>query len=126
MTEQTPERRRFSRIPFEALAQLRSQHGIIYNDCVVHDVSLKGLLISRPPDWQGQQGEPYLIDLHLENTDVIIKMSASVAHIAKDSIGFDCLEIDLDSITHLKRLIELNLGDEALLHRELHALIEQH
>ncbi len=36
---------------------------------------------------------------------------------------FRCEHIDIDSITHLKRLIELNLGDEALLHRELAHLI---
>jgi len=30
--------------------------------------------------------------------------------------------IDLDSISHLRRLVELNLGDEALLERELAAL----
>ena len=40
------------------------------------------------------------------------------------SIGFHCQLIDLDSITHLKRLVELNLADEGLLHRELSALLD--
>ena len=31
--------------------------------------------------------------------------------------------IDLDSITHLRRLVELNSGDAAMLERELHTLI---
>jgi len=30
-----------------------------------------------------------------------------------------CLSIDLDSITHLRRLLELNLGDPQLVEREL-------
>ncbi|MCG8610315.1 MAG: hypothetical protein MI864_07240, partial [Pseudomonadales bacterium] len=34
--------------------------------------------------------------------------------------------IDLDSITHLKRLIELNVGDPSLIERELSALIDAH
>jgi len=34
-------------------------------------------------------------------------------------LGLSCREIDLDSITHLRRLVALNLGDEALLDREL-------
>jgi len=50
-------------------------------------------------------------------------MTASVAHIDPTRIGFICEHIDLDSITHLKRLVELNLGDEELLHRELSSLI---
>ena len=39
-------------------------------------------------------------------------------------IGFVCRHIDVDSISHLRRLVELNLGDEALLERELAALGE--
>jgi hypothetical protein len=34
-----------------------------------------------------------------------------------------CESIDLDSITHLRRLVELNAGDPALLERELTALV---
>jgi hypothetical protein len=35
-----------------------------------------------------------------------------------------CKEIDLDSISHLRRLIELNLGDQEELERELGALLK--
>ena len=35
------------------------------------------------------------------------------------SESFGQASIDLDSITHLRRLVELNLGDEKLLEREL-------
>jgi hypothetical protein len=31
--------------------------------------------------------------------------------------------MEIDSITHLRRLVELNLGDEALLERELEQLL---
>ena len=51
-------------------------------------------------------------------------MLASVAHIDDKTIGFTCENIDLESISHLKRLVELNLGDKALLHRELASLIQ--
>jgi hypothetical protein len=52
-------------------------------------------------------------------------MQASVANITDQLVGFECQAIDLDSITHLKRLVELNLGDEGLLHRELITLLNQ-
>ena len=32
----------------------------------------------------------------------------------------------IDSATHLKRMIELNVGDEELLHRELEQLLSEH
>jgi hypothetical protein len=34
-------------------------------------------------------------------------------------LSLSCTEIDLDSITHLRRLLELNLGDPDLIEREL-------
>jgi hypothetical protein len=42
-----------------------------------------------------------------------------------DLLGFVCRHIDLESISHLRRLVELNLGDESLLERELAALGEE-
>ena len=39
-------------------------------------------------------------------------------------IGLQCESIDLDSITHLRRLVELNAGDPALLDRELSSLLK--
>ncbi|MNJ68362.1 hypothetical protein D3C77_646020 [compost metagenome] len=37
-------------------------------------------------------------------------------------LGFSCLNIDVESASHLRRLVEFNLGDERLLERELAAL----
>lgn len=80
-------------------------------------------MIAKPENWAGNMQDQYQIDLLLENVQLVIKMDVIVAHIDDKSIGFTCKLIDLDSISHLKRLVELNLGDEELLHRELHALI---
>ncbi|HEC75123.1 MAG TPA: PilZ domain-containing protein [Methylophaga aminisulfidivorans] len=125
MTEQKiDDRRRFSRIPFDAVAHINADNGDLFLNCQIIDISLKGVLVHKPGQWQGETGDKCRLDLLLDNAQVVIEMEAAVAHIDDDQIGFDCLEIDLDSITHLKRLIELNLADEGLLHRELSSLIE--
>jgi hypothetical protein len=49
-------------------------------------------------------------------------MDVTVAHCESEHVGFHCDHIDIDSITHLRRLVELNLGDPELLERELSAL----
>ena len=49
-------------------------------------------------------------------------MRGAVAHRAADTAGIRCDEMDLDSVSEL-RLVELNLGDERMLHRELVALV---
>ena len=121
---QFDDRRKFSRIPFPATAHLKAYRGDLHLNCDVIDISLKGILIKMPTDWQGDMHEKYKVDLLLENAELVINMYATVAHIDEESIGFLCEHIDLDSISHLKRLIELNLGDEELLHRELSALIK--
>jgi hypothetical protein len=118
------ERRNFSRIPFHAQAHVHADKGELHLNCEVLDVSLNGILIVKPDGWRGQLTDNYKIDLVLESAQLVIKMSAAVAHIDGGSIGFICKNIDLDSISHLKRLVELNLGDEDLLHRELASLIQ--
>jgi len=48
-----------------------------------------------------------------------IRMEVIVKHINNNTAGF-CFEyIDLDSISHLRRLVELNVGDTTILNREL-------
>ncbi len=122
-TESPTERRQFSRIPFHIEANIQSESGEVYLNCEVIDVSLNGLLISKPNNWIGKESEHHKVTLLLENDLTVINMDTAVAHIDESSIGFICEHIDLASISHLKRLVALNLGDEDILQRELSALI---
>jgi len=83
------------------------------------DVSLKGALIELPDNWKAEIGEKGHLHIQLGEQDISIEMEVSVAHLEGEHIGFHCDFIDIDSITHLRRLVELNLGDTALLEREL-------
>jgi hypothetical protein len=71
--------------------------------------------------WRGRIGEPCHIKLHLAE-GVIIAMWGKVAHLEGRFTGMRCETIDLESITHLRRLVELNSGDPSMLERELHSL----
>ncbi len=53
-------------------------------------------------------------------------MEARLVHITPTEAGCKCINIDLDSITILKRLVELNVADDTYLERELSALIHQY
>lgn len=115
------EQRHFSRISFDAEARLtRAEEKW---PCQLIDLSLKGALIVRPMNLNAQAGDQFLLELALDSENkVVIRMQVSVSHVENDHIGFHCEHIDLDSITHLRRLVELNLGDAELLNRELSAL----
>jgi len=86
------------------------------------DLSLKGALLHCPATWQATIGQDVSLDVQISE-GIHIRMQGVVAHIEADHVGVTCQHIDLDSAAHLRRLVELNLGDEAQLHRELQALI---
>jgi hypothetical protein len=52
-------------------------------------------------------------------------MWTKVMHVEGRHVGLRCESIDLDSITHLRRLVELNSGDPGLLDRELGSLMRE-
>ncbi len=122
MTEHASDRRRFRRIAFDAKTKLR-QNGGEWSVQLV-DLSLKGLLVQKPTHWHGIGTELFQVDIHLDaNTDV--QMQVRLAHDQTGQLGFKCEYISLESISHLRRLIELNLGDQAELERQLGALLER-
>lgn len=113
------ERRRFHRFSFEGTVRLYS--GTAMWETKLVDISLKGVLIERPLNWNGKVGGTYRMDLRINNS-VIISMGVTTAHIMPHRLGFKWEKIDLDSFAQLKRLVELNLGDPEILNRELSSL----
>lgn len=121
MIDSSPERREFKRVAFEARTELtQDDHSWPVR---LLDLSLKGLLIERPSPWLGDAQRPFRVDIHL-SPDVSVQMQAvRLTHDDHDHLGFACEQIDIASISHLRRLLEWNLADPAELERELAALI---
>ncbi len=115
----TEEHRSFTRIPFDAEARLYSA-GAAW-DTELIDISLSGVLCSRPVSWEARPGKGYRLDLRLPG-GIRISMNATATNSSPQRIGFRWSKIDFDSFVHLKRLIELNLGDPEQLGRELSSL----
>lgn len=115
-------RRRFQRIAFDAATELLQ--GSHRWDVKLLDLSLKGLLVRCPAGWDGDPGHPFLANITLAS-DIQVQVEVDLARTLDGQLGFVCRHIDLDSISHLRRLVELNLGDQSLLERELAALGEE-
>ncbi len=115
------ERRQYSRIAFAAPAQLIV--GGCRFDLLVIDLSLKGALVRLPEGIALAVGADCILRLELDETGERICMENTVAHVEARQAGLVCRVIDIDSVTHLRRLVELNLGDPELLQRELSALL---
>ncbi|MBV8037215.1 MAG: PilZ domain-containing protein [Pelomonas sp.] len=118
------ERRQFARVAFASGAELITTQEHL--GCQVLDISLKGALLQLPEGTTPQIGMPCLVKLPLASgapDAPVIAMAGELAHVEGSLAGVLCRSIDLESITHLRRLIEVNLGDPAASERELKALI---
>jgi hypothetical protein len=115
-------RRKFSRIPFQTEASLFLPDGEVVVE--VLDLSLKGALIHPNADMFVTVGTNCTLKIRLDHSGATIRMEATVVHHMANYYGLACREIDLDSVTHLRRLVELNLGDEAMAEREFSLLSE--
>lgn len=108
-------RRQFQRIEFEAPVIMQQNGKMLSTDVI--DISLKGLLL---------KGEDFPFDLsktvHIImplSDDVSIEMHALCSYSRDGASGFRWQQLDLESLTHLRRLLELNSEDATLLEREL-------
>jgi hypothetical protein len=111
--------RAYTRIAFEAPAVLTQDN--LHWDTRLIDVSIKGALIEKPADWAGRIGDACEITAFIAS-DTTIEMLVEVAHMTDNQVGCHCTRIDVDGIAHLRRIVELNLGNIDLLDRDLAAL----
>jgi hypothetical protein len=114
-------RRRFSRISFHRAAELVLGADRVPVDVI--DISLNGALLQVPAAFNGRRGQPCSLNIRLEPSESYIRMVGEMAHVEPGRVGVRREEIDLESMAHLRRLVELNLGDAGLLDREFDALI---
>ncbi|PYB81839.1 PilZ domain-containing protein [Pseudomonas sp. LB-090624] len=115
------ERRRFQRIDFDAPTELRQ--GVKRWPAKLLDLSLKGLLVERPEKWDADLTQDFDAIIHLDS-HTQVKMQVELRHEEEDRLGFICLYIDIESMCHLHRLVELNVADSTEMMRELRQLIE--
>ena len=83
------------------------------------DISLKGALVEAPEHWDNVPNRKCDLVLELDDSDVILTMGMEAIRNDGGRLGLLCVSIDVDSATHLRRLLELNLGDPSLVEREL-------
>ena len=119
------ERRRFSRISFSGQCSLKeeAEGSKVTHQTELLDISLNGALVKRPNNWLEKTDTLIELNLKLSNSDVSLEIKSLVCHQEETVLGIKFLTLNLDCITHLKRLIQLNIADENLMHREIAQLI---
>jgi hypothetical protein len=105
------EKRQFTRFTIEYPILIKRADG---TECVgkIQNLSMKGILIT--PVLSLEQGETIQFsfphstrkkDIRVNGTAIVVRT------VGENSFGLRLTEVDLESLTHLRRLVELNLGD---------------
>ena len=118
-TIQQSERRSYNRIPFTA--EILMQSGNEEWSCNLLDISLKGMLVEPPDNLDINLNNPCGMALFL-GEDISIHARVNITRTSKGHWGLKWLQIDAKSLQNLRRLIELNANNPAMLMRELSEL----
>ncbi len=121
MSDNADERRTFSRVRFDAPAILHTSEA--EHSVTVLDLSLKGALLRLDSELNPDKEARGRLEINLGSV-AQIEMDLELAHQQDLRAGFRCVNIELESMIHLRRVVELNTGDPALLERELAQLAD--
>ena len=117
------EKRYFKRVNFPAEVQVICNENILQGDLL--DISLKGALIMIHEPGILQVGRQATIRIYLSSTAISITAEADVVHRRGEDFGFRFFKIDAESIGHLRRLLELNLGSSEAVNSELEFILKK-
>ena len=104
------ERRRFTRISFSGKCTIKD--GETHIQAALLDISLRGALLQLPDNDVFEQNKPCELEIIInEAPRVALYLQAEMVHRQAERVGMYFKTTDIDSLTHLRRLIELNMGD---------------
>ena len=116
------DKRHFKRVHFLRRVKVETGGQSYETHCM--DISLRGVLLVRPENVNWKLEQQLTVTLELSDEEYIA-MNCSLVHIDEDVVGCACDSMDLDSMTSLRRLRELNMLDPSSVDRELAELIRQ-
>ncbi|MFP4160718.1 MAG: PilZ domain-containing protein [Ectothiorhodospira sp.] len=122
MTMDQNGRRHFHRVRFDGIATLSFESGDEIPAELV-DLSLQGALVRTQTPLPEAYREAYGYLRVPLNPEFHILLMVQVVRLEGRDLGLRVTQMDLESAQHLRRIVELNLGDAELLNRDLAALV---
>ena len=111
--------RHFRRIPFEAEVTLSSGQDIWTGELL--DIAMKGAMVGTDALLPLSLGGKYNLCISLPGTPISLDFQAELVHREESCYGFKFISENLETLTHLRKLIELNTGDAETTRSELSA-----
>ena len=117
------EKRHFKRVNFPAEVQVIGDENILHG--VLLDISLQGALINIHEPGTLEVGRQATIRIYLSTTTISITAEADVVHQEGENFGFKFFKVGAESMGHLRRLLELNLGSSEAVKNELEFILKK-
>lgn len=114
--------RRFQRVHFEAEVEVAFDGQSVQCDLV--DIALKGALLEAREELPLTLGGICNLAINLPGTTIALDFQAQLVHREERHYGFKFLSEDLETMTHLRKLVELNTGDPESVRHELMAWLQ--
>jgi hypothetical protein len=115
--------RHFRRIPFEAEVTLKAGEKTCTGQ--LFDVALKGAMVGTETPLPFNLGAKCSLGITLSGSPVSLNFQAELVHQEERCYGFKFISENLETLTHLRKLIELNTGDAEATRSELGAWLSK-
>ena len=104
-------RRQFTRIPRQLRTELH-QGGAAVEVWLI-DISLNGLTVTHPGEWDADYSHPFQVVLRLTD-GTTFEAYAHLIHIEPDTLGFQLEHLGDEQIALLAKLLRLAVADEVI------------
>jgi len=114
--------RRFSRVKCVEKCIVDTGSGTV--EVMLHDISLKGALVEHAGDLSIEIGDRWKLFFQLNHSDIILQFDVQVVHCRDNQAGVKFIEMDLDTMIHLRSLMEARTVNPEQVRHELAFLME--
>lgn len=115
-------KRRFSRITFSTDCALTCNDQTVTVELI--DISLKGALVAANPQFSSALNTSCNLTIKLQGLIEPLTFSGLIVHIHEHRLGIKFISTDIDSMIHLRGILENNSLEPERVTDELHFLID--
>ena len=113
--------RRFTRVECKMKAFVQLDNVMIVEASILN-ISLKGAFFELPDYYLFQIGDKWQLKFILPNSDIKLQFKTEVVHSQKKLVGVKFIHIDIDTMIHLRSLLEGRTSNSVQVEREIELL----
>ena len=111
------ERRNFHRVPFATKVEINCNEKKFHGELL--DISLQGALINGKGALPLEKNDLCELSINLLDSEVTMHFDVLLVHREQNRLGFKFIGEDIESMIHLRRLLELNIGSSETVDKEV-------